>query len=81
RFVSSKEATQICGAVLPECLTSLVMKESKAYKTHLGYATGAVPPKESKPTQTDKEVVQCEGADAEMNDAQHGNENLETTQE
>ncbi|GJZ56474.1 hypothetical protein Tco_0611667 [Tanacetum coccineum] len=32
-------------------------------------------------TQTDKEVVQGEGADAEMNDAQQGNENLETTQE
>ncbi|GKF01204.1 hypothetical protein Tco_0028127 [Tanacetum coccineum] len=33
------------------------------------------------PTQTDKEVVQGEGADAGMNDAQQGNENLETTQE
>ncbi|GJZ11421.1 hypothetical protein Tco_0546180 [Tanacetum coccineum] len=33
------------------------------------------------PTQTDKEVVQGEGADAEMIDAQQGNENLETTQE
>ncbi|GJV47007.1 hypothetical protein Tco_1437219 [Tanacetum coccineum] len=33
------------------------------------------------PTQTDKEVVQGEGANAEMNDAQQGNENLETTQE
>ncbi|GJV04691.1 hypothetical protein Tco_1338260 [Tanacetum coccineum] len=30
---------------------------------------------------TDKEIVQGEGADAEMNDAQQGNENLETTQE
>ncbi|GJX03458.1 hypothetical protein Tco_0189374 [Tanacetum coccineum] len=33
------------------------------------------------PTQTNKEVVQGEGADAEMIDAQQGNENLETTQE
>ncbi|GJS36980.1 hypothetical protein Tco_0535362 [Tanacetum coccineum] len=33
------------------------------------------------PTQTDKEVVQGEGADAEMIDTQQGNENLETTQE
>ncbi|GKB58298.1 hypothetical protein Tco_0914484, partial [Tanacetum coccineum] len=33
------------------------------------------------PTQTDKEVVQDEGVDTEMNDAQQGNENLETTQE
>ncbi|GJU58466.1 hypothetical protein Tco_1236232 [Tanacetum coccineum] len=32
-------------------------------------------------TQTDKEVVQGEGANAEMNDTQQGNENLETTQE
>ncbi|GKA35090.1 hypothetical protein Tco_0721581 [Tanacetum coccineum] len=32
-------------------------------------------------TQTDKEVIQGEGADAEMIDAQQGNENLETTQE
>ncbi|GJX17247.1 hypothetical protein Tco_0218079, partial [Tanacetum coccineum] len=36
---------QIYGAVLPECLTSPEMKESKAYKTYLGYATGEVPPK------------------------------------
>ncbi|GKE16373.1 hypothetical protein Tco_1423950 [Tanacetum coccineum] len=45
RFVSTKESTQIYGATLPECLTSPAMKESKAYKTYLGYATGAVPPK------------------------------------
>ncbi|GKF49619.1 hypothetical protein Tco_0142870, partial [Tanacetum coccineum] len=35
RFVSAKEATQIYGAVLPECLTSPEMKESKAYNTYL----------------------------------------------
>ncbi|GJZ01743.1 hypothetical protein Tco_0519704 [Tanacetum coccineum] len=45
RFVSRREASQIYGAVLPECLTSPKMKESKAYKTYLGYATGEVPPK------------------------------------
>ncbi|GKF48369.1 hypothetical protein Tco_0141620, partial [Tanacetum coccineum] len=33
------------------------------------------------PTQTGKEVVQGEGSDVEMNEAQQGNENLETTQE
>ncbi|GKE92983.1 hypothetical protein Tco_1574078, partial [Tanacetum coccineum] len=33
------------------------------------------------PTQTGKEVIQGEGADVEMNEAQQGNENLETTQE
>ncbi|GKE03763.1 hypothetical protein Tco_1395781 [Tanacetum coccineum] len=45
RFVSRKEASQIYGAVLLECLTSPEMKESKAYKTYLGYATCEVPPK------------------------------------
>ncbi|GJT86499.1 hypothetical protein Tco_1068216 [Tanacetum coccineum] len=45
RFVSRRKASQIYGAVLPECLTSPEMKESKAYKTYLGYATGEVPPK------------------------------------
>ncbi|GJT43054.1 hypothetical protein Tco_0951769 [Tanacetum coccineum] len=45
RFVSAKESTQIYRAILPECLTSLAIKESKAYKTYLGYATGVVPPK------------------------------------
>ncbi|GJX32771.1 hypothetical protein Tco_0242626 [Tanacetum coccineum] len=32
------ESTQIYGAILPECLTSSAMKESKAYKTYLDYA-------------------------------------------
>ncbi|GJV23408.1 hypothetical protein Tco_1376103 [Tanacetum coccineum] len=71
RFVSRKEASQIYGAVLPECLTSPEMKESKAYKTYLGYATGSVPPKiamkfkkaspskkDSVPIQADEEPVQ-----------------------
>ncbi|GJY10799.1 hypothetical protein Tco_0378984 [Tanacetum coccineum] len=44
-FVSAKESTQIYRAILLECLTSPAMKESKAYKTYLGYATGAVHPK------------------------------------
>nr|GEY80119.1 hypothetical protein [Tanacetum cinerariifolium] len=45
RFVSRKEASQKYGVVLPECLISPQMKESKAYKTYLGYATDTVPPK------------------------------------
>ncbi|GKC16261.1 hypothetical protein Tco_1013043 [Tanacetum coccineum] len=45
KFVSEKEATQIYGAILPESLTSPEMKETKAYKTYLGFATGATPPK------------------------------------
>ncbi|GKB14787.1 hypothetical protein Tco_0848710, partial [Tanacetum coccineum] len=32
----------------------------------------------NEPTQTDREVVQYEGADDEMNDAQRGNENVKT---
>ncbi|GJW34570.1 hypothetical protein Tco_0054602 [Tanacetum coccineum] len=43
-----REASQIYGAILPECLTSPEMMESKAYKTYLGYATGDVPPKVSR---------------------------------
>ncbi|GJS85660.1 hypothetical protein Tco_0752201 [Tanacetum coccineum] len=45
RFVSTKEATQIYGVVLSESLTSPEMKETKAYNTYLGFATGATPPK------------------------------------
>nr|GEW10831.1 hypothetical protein [Tanacetum cinerariifolium] len=45
RFVSIKEATQIYGALLPESLTSPKMKETKAYKTYLGFAAGATPAK------------------------------------
>ncbi|GKA55535.1 hypothetical protein Tco_0754607 [Tanacetum coccineum] len=45
KFVSARESTQIYRAVLPECLTSPYMKESKSYMTYLGYATGVVPPK------------------------------------
>ncbi|GKB88822.1 hypothetical protein Tco_0961094 [Tanacetum coccineum] len=47
-FVSAKEATQIYGAILPESLTSLEMKETKAYKTYLGFATGGIPPKKAR---------------------------------
>nr|GEX33814.1 hypothetical protein [Tanacetum cinerariifolium] len=40
-----KEASQKYGVVLLEYLTTPKMKESKDYKTYLGYATGTVPPK------------------------------------
>ncbi|GJT51550.1 retrovirus-related pol polyprotein from transposon TNT 1-94, partial [Tanacetum coccineum] len=66
-----RKASQIYGAVLPECLTSPEMKESKAYKTYLGYATRAIPPKiarkfkkaspskkDNVPVQADEELVQ-----------------------
>ncbi|GKC83665.1 hypothetical protein Tco_1139382 [Tanacetum coccineum] len=45
RFVSTKEATQIYGDILPESLTNHEMKETKGYKTYLGFSTGAIPPK------------------------------------
>ncbi|GJV91828.1 hypothetical protein Tco_1539641 [Tanacetum coccineum] len=63
RFVSRKEASQIYGVVLPECLTSPEMKETKAYKTYLSHATGAVPPKiarklkKASPTKKDNDLV------------------------
>ncbi|GJT92469.1 hypothetical protein Tco_1081314 [Tanacetum coccineum] len=164
RFVSRREASQKYGAILPECLTSPEMKESKAYKTYLSLCTSAVPPQwlpkegkkfigegresvfawgkydgrrqqqrstyqvmkasnndnkdeeevdqdnESKydemksneeqgmddttdqfdddadarleePTETATEIVQGKGTNAEMTEAQQGNENLATTQE
>nr|GEV11718.1 hypothetical protein [Tanacetum cinerariifolium] len=48
RFVSAKEATQFYGKLLPESLTRPEMKETKVYKTYLGFATGATPPKISR---------------------------------
>ncbi|GKB90376.1 hypothetical protein Tco_0962648 [Tanacetum coccineum] len=48
RFVSTKEETQIYGAILPESLTSPEMKETKAYKTYLGFSTGATPLKKAR---------------------------------
>ncbi|GKD99802.1 hypothetical protein Tco_1387786 [Tanacetum coccineum] len=63
RFVSAKESSQIYGAILPKCLTSPTMKESKAYKTYIGYATGEVPPKiarkfkKTSPTKKDSDLV------------------------
>ncbi|GKB87710.1 hypothetical protein Tco_0959982, partial [Tanacetum coccineum] len=57
------ESSQIYGAILPECLTSPAMKESKAYKTYIGYATGEVPSKiarkfkKASPTKKDSDLV------------------------
>ncbi|GKE31129.1 hypothetical protein Tco_1450451 [Tanacetum coccineum] len=45
KFVSANEVSQIYGARLPESITSPEMRETKAYKTYLGYAIGATPPK------------------------------------
>ncbi|GKF30481.1 hypothetical protein Tco_0100279, partial [Tanacetum coccineum] len=45
RFVYAKEETQIYGAILLDSLTSLEIKETKAYKTYIGFASGATPPK------------------------------------
>nr|GEX34761.1 hypothetical protein [Tanacetum cinerariifolium]GEZ16340.1 hypothetical protein [Tanacetum cinerariifolium] len=63
RFVSANESTQIYGAILPKCLTSPAMKESKVYKTYLGYATSDVPTKiarnikKSSPSKKDSDLV------------------------
>ncbi|GJU91192.1 hypothetical protein Tco_1303615 [Tanacetum coccineum] len=48
RFVFAKEESQIYGARLPKSMTSLEMRESKAYKTYLGCATGAIAPKKAR---------------------------------
>ncbi|GKC53515.1 hypothetical protein Tco_1076260 [Tanacetum coccineum] len=63
RFIARKEPSQIYGVVLPECLTSPKIKESKAYKTYLGHAIGVVPPKiarkfkKASPTKKDNDLV------------------------
>nr|GEW76207.1 hypothetical protein [Tanacetum cinerariifolium] len=48
RFISANEATQIYDAILHESLTSHEIKETKAYPTYLGFATGATPPKKAR---------------------------------
>ncbi|GJZ37745.1 hypothetical protein Tco_0583936 [Tanacetum coccineum] len=48
RFVFGKEESQIYGAQLPKSMTIREMQETKAYKTYLGYATGATPPKKAR---------------------------------
>nr|GFC74107.1 hypothetical protein [Tanacetum cinerariifolium] len=64
RFVSTKESSQIYGAIHPKCFTSPAMKERKANKTYLGYATGVVPPKiarkfkKASPSKKDKSCQQ-----------------------
>ncbi|GKD72784.1 hypothetical protein Tco_1331066 [Tanacetum coccineum] len=66
RFVSRRETSRKYEAVLAECLTSPAMKENKAYKTYLSYATGAVPPKvarkfkKASPTMKDSVHVQAD---------------------
>nr|GEV46003.1 hypothetical protein [Tanacetum cinerariifolium] len=48
RFVFAKEETQIYRPILPESLTSPEMKETQAYQTYLGFATGATAPKKAR---------------------------------
>nr|GEZ65194.1 hypothetical protein [Tanacetum cinerariifolium] len=48
RFVFAKEESQIYGARLPESMTSPEMRDTKAYKTYLGYAIGVIPPKKAR---------------------------------
>ncbi|GJY16433.1 hypothetical protein Tco_0386855, partial [Tanacetum coccineum] len=61
RFISSKEESQIYGAQLPKSMTNHEMRETKTYKTYLGYATGATPPKKArkfkKPTSPQLSIV------------------------
>ncbi|GJT05181.1 hypothetical protein Tco_0839643 [Tanacetum coccineum] len=68
RSLSGKtsESSQIYGVVLPECLTSPEMKESKAYKTYLGHVTSVVPSKiarkfkKASPSKKDSILVQAD---------------------
>ncbi|GKA15396.1 hypothetical protein Tco_0695143 [Tanacetum coccineum] len=47
-FVFTNEESQIYGAQLSESMTSPKKRESKAYKTYLGYSTGVTPPKKTR---------------------------------
>ncbi|GJU81742.1 hypothetical protein Tco_1284107 [Tanacetum coccineum] len=46
RFIPQHEVVQRYGAILPDNLTTQVMKESEAYKTYHDLATGKVQPKQ-----------------------------------
>ncbi|GJZ22985.1 hypothetical protein Tco_0560024 [Tanacetum coccineum] len=48
RFVSAKKEYQIYRARLPKSMKSHEMRETKAYKTYLGYAIGVTPPKKAR---------------------------------
>nr|GEX27876.1 putative ribonuclease H-like domain-containing protein [Tanacetum cinerariifolium] len=47
RMMALRLIVKFESAILPESLTSPKMKETKAYKTYLGFATGATPPKKA----------------------------------
>nr|GEV63350.1 integrase, catalytic region, zinc finger, CCHC-type, peptidase aspartic, catalytic [Tanacetum cinerariifolium] len=48
RFISVNKESQIYGARLLESMTSPEMRETKSYKTYLGYAIGVTPPKKAR---------------------------------
>nr|GEY94535.1 hypothetical protein [Tanacetum cinerariifolium] len=48
RFVSANEESHNYGAQLPKSMISSEMRETKAYKTYLGYAAGVIPPKKAR---------------------------------
>ncbi|GJU92482.1 hypothetical protein Tco_1304905 [Tanacetum coccineum] len=47
-FVSKSEDCQVNGALLPEVMTNQKMRNSRAYKTYLAYATRAATPKKAR---------------------------------
>ncbi|GKA65421.1 retrovirus-related pol polyprotein from transposon TNT 1-94 [Tanacetum coccineum] len=55
RFIPQHEVVQKYGAILPDNLSSQVMKESKAYKTYYAFATGKSIPKPKYVRRTTKE--------------------------
>ncbi|GKB59061.1 hypothetical protein Tco_0915247 [Tanacetum coccineum] len=48
RFVFANEESQIYGAQLPKSIKCPKIRETKAYKTYLGYAIGVTPPKKAR---------------------------------
>ncbi|GJR45870.1 hypothetical protein Tco_1313973 [Tanacetum coccineum] len=48
KFVSKSDEYQVYGALLPEGMTNLQMRDSPAYKTYLAFAIGAATPKKAR---------------------------------
>ncbi|GKB52219.1 hypothetical protein Tco_0902972 [Tanacetum coccineum] len=61
RFIPQHEVVQKYGAILPDNLTTQVMKESEAYKTYYAFATGKAIPKPKYVTRSGNKKQLVEG--------------------
>nr|GEU65871.1 hypothetical protein [Tanacetum cinerariifolium] len=73
RFIFVNEESQIYRAQLPESMTSLEMRETKAYKTYLGYAIRVTPPKRKEKTTAGSRLMLLGKIDTADEVIQNGN--------